>query len=415
MRRYFVVGLFLMLFLYGCIIQKPSENVTSNETLPPTQFLGCGAIKDPVEGDKCYYEDAEKNNSLVKCSFILSDSLRDKCVYKFAIDRNDSALCDTIVDRVKEDECYFNVAPSAGLATCNKIINESYKKQCYSKLGNYSIFCQGLVNYSYTFCIAMASNNPKECNAIENLTLVDQCYFDFAKNKTSYQSCVWIKSLGVKDSCYEFVALKTKNQSLCEMINFSYSKQLCSARIIGTESYCENLTDYLQRDACFKTFAVENLNEIKCDIIKTDLYRDMCLQEIATAKGDAAICSRITCYACIKDKDDCYKGVAASTKLVAPCDLVSEPLTRDLCRLETAKLSMNASQCSTIENNYRRDSCYSIVINYYSYDPTTCEGIVPQEWMDECYNRAAIVTGNSTLCSKIKDALVKGNCIIGTS
>lgn len=415
MRIYLVIGLLLMLSLYGCIVQKPPENVTGNESLPPTQFLGCGAIKDPVEGDRCYYEDAVKNNSLVKCSFILSDSLRDKCVYKFAIDRNDSALCDIMVNKLKQDECYFNVAPSAGLSTCNKISNESFKKQCYSKLGNYSIFCQGLVNYSYSFCVAMASNNPKECNAIENSTLVDQCYFDFSKNKTNYQSCSGIKSSGVMDSCYEFIALKTRNQSLCEMINFNYSKQLCLARIIGTESYCENLVDYLQKDACIKTFAVENLNEVKCDNIKTDLYRDMCLQEIAAAKGDATICSRIICYACIKDKDDCFKGVATSTKLVAPCSQISEPLTRDLCRLETAKLSMNASQCSTLDNNYRRDSCYSIIINYYSYAPSTCDGIVPDNWKDECYNRAAIATGNSTLCNKIKDKFVKDTCMQGAS
>lgn len=217
------------------------------------------------------------------------------------------------------------------------------------------------------------------------------------------------------DSCYEFIALKTKNQSLCEMINFNYSRQLCLARIIGSEGYCENLADYLQRDACIRTFAVENLNEIKCDIIETDLYRDMCLQEIAAAKGDAIICSRITCYACIKDKDNCFKGVAESTKIVAPCSQISEPLTRDLCRLETAKLSVNASQCSSIENNYRRDNCYSIIINYYVYAPSTCEGIVPDNWVDECYNRAAIVSGNSTLCSRIKDAFVKDRCIKGTT
>lgn len=415
MRVYFLIGLFLMLALYGCIIQKPPENVTGNESLPPTQFLGCGAIKDPTEGDNCYYGDAIKNSSLVKCSFILSDALRDKCIYKFAIDRNDSALCDKLVSRLTQDECYFNVAPSAGLSTCNKIVNESFKKQCYSNLRNYSIFCQGLVNYSYSLCIAMASNNPKECNAIENSTWVDQCYFDFAENKTSFQACGDVKSSGLRDSCYEFIALKTKNQSLCEMINFVYLKQLCLARIVGTEAYCENLTDYLQRDSCIKVFAVEHLNDATCDIIKTDLYRDMCLQEIAIARGDASVCSKITCYACIKDKDECFLGVANSTELVAPCAQISEPLTRDLCRLDVAKTSMNASQCSAIENNYRRDNCYSIIIDFYSYAPSTCEGIVPQNWIDECYSRAAIASGNSTLCNKVVDIYVKEKCVKGTT
>jgi|GEM_PF-1036392 len=417
MKKYLLIGLLaLMLFLFGCVIVRPpSENLTGNETLPPTQLLGCGAIKDANEGDKCYYEDAIQNNSLVKCSFILSNQLRDKCIYKFAIDKNDSVLCDRILDKFTQDECYFNVAPSVGLSTCNKIANESFKEECYLNLGNYSLLCSGLSDYNYSLCVAIASNRAKECSAIENSTLLDQCYFDFAKNKTSYSACGVIKSTGTRDLCYEFVAYKTKNQSLCDQISFNYSKQLCFARILGTEAYCDNLSDYLQRDSCIKIFAVERLNEVKCDIIKTNLYRDMCIQEIALAKGNPTICSMIICYECITDRDDCYKGVAESARLISACDQISEPLKRDLCRLETAKLSANASQCSTIENNYRRDNCYSLIINSYSYSPSTCDGVVPQTWRDECYNRAALATGNSTICEKIQDMFVKDRCKIGTS
>lgn len=412
MRLNLAISVVVLLLLFGCVsYNQPPEQ--KNETVnPPPIELQCFQMVNRDDGDRCYYNNAIEKDNLTACSFIFSDSLRDSCNLRFAINLNDSSLCVRIADRYTRDDCYHTLAPLIGIVTCNKIENESLRKQCHLELGDESVLCEGITdNYNYTLCIAKAKNNYSICTEIENQSFWDNCYLDFAKIKNNYSICSLLSSSRVRDDCFQYFANLTSNASICNRISFNYTRYLCLTRITGDYSLCNQLSDYLEKDSCFGIFASEHNAPNLCLNVSTHLYQDRCYTDIAVKSNDASICSRMTCYECITDREDCYFKVANLTLDSSICGRITDLLKQDLCYLNIAKVSSNPSYCSPIQNNYRRNSCYSSLIYGQSYAPSTCANITYSNWKDECYQKIAVSSKNSTLCQNIADQFVRSNCI----
>jgi hypothetical protein len=408
----------VLLLLFGCISYNPPEEPKKNETvnLPPPLEVQCFEILNRTEGDRCYYNDAIEKNNLTACSFIFSDSLRDSCNLRFAVNLTDSSLCVRITNKDTRDDCYHTLAPLAGIVTCNKIENDTLRKKCRLELGDESVLCEGIIgDYDYKLCVAKAKNNYSICKEIENQSFWDDCYLNFAKSKGNYSICRLLSSSGGRDNCFLYFANLNSNSSLCNNISFNYTQYLCLTRITGDYTLCNELTSYLERDSCFEVFASEHNKPLLCLNISTHLYQDRCYTDIAVKSKDASLCSRITCYECITDKDDCYFQVANATLDPSSCGMIMDLLKRDLCYLETAKISSVPSFCSGIENTYRRNTCFSSIIYNQKYEPSGCAGITYQNWNDECYKKIAVDRKNSTLCQNIADQFIRSDCIKDSS
>ncbi|QLJ53030.1 MAG: hypothetical protein Sv326_0855 [Candidatus Fermentimicrarchaeum limneticum] len=409
------IALFTVFFLllFGCVSYQLPEGPKNNGTVtPPPVELQCAEITDRAEGDRCYYNDAISKNNLTACSFIFSDSLRDACNLRFAINLNDSTLCGRILSMETRDDCYHTLAPVVGVVTCKKIENAILRKQCRLDLGDDTVLCEEMTDgYDFHLCMAKARNNESICAEIQNQSLTDMCYVEFAKNKNDYSICALPAGAGVRGDCYRYFAYLNSNSSLCSSISNLYTKYLCLTKLTGNYSLCNELPDYLQIDSCIEVFASDSTNYSLCSNISTHLYQDKCYTNIAVKSRNADICSRIICYECITDKDNCYYGVANVTGNISLCNRISEPMKKDSCHLNIAKSASNPSFCSKIENTYTMNTCYSSIIYNQNYTFSSCATIIHQNWEDECFKQLAINSKNSTVCQSITDPFVKNNCI----
>lgn len=411
MRKLLLMAI-LSILLLGCVSYQPEAPPKNETPVQPSTELACEEIKDKTEADRCYYNSAILKNNLTACSFILSNSLRDSCNLNFAIQLNDSTLCVRILDDAARDNCYHTLAPVIGIATCNKIENKTLRKQCRLELGDDTVLCEELADaFNFKLCMAKAKENSSICGEIENSTLVDSCYFEFAKSKDDPSTCALPSSLGARDDCYQYFANLRSNSSLCMRISSNYSKYLCLTKITGNYTLCNELSDYLQRDSCIEVFATDRSNHLICQNISTNFYKDRCYTNIALKTRNPDICSYITCYECISDKNKCYFAVANATLNITLCSRISEPFMKDTCHLEVAKKARNPSFCSAIENTYTRNTCYSSIIYNEKYSFSVCASIMHQNWKDECYKKAAVDTKNSSICNFIIDPFVKNVCM----
>jgi hypothetical protein len=417
MKPYTAVCILLLLLLLGCVSYSPppEQNASQNSNQSAVVELQCFQIVNQDDGDRCYYNNAIEKNNLTACSFIFSSSLMDSCNLRFAVNLSDPTLCERISNGDTKDDCYHTIAPTAGIVTCNKIENASLRKKCHLELGDESVLCPDMsANYDYNLCMAKSKNNYSICKDITNQSLWDECYFDFAKVKSNYTICGLLSSSGDRDSCFQYFANLTSNASLCDNISFIYVRYLCITRLTGDYARCNELSDYLQKDSCFEIFASEHSAPNLCLNISTNLYQDMCFTDIAMKSRDASICSRMICYECINDREQCYLKVANATLDPSPCGRITDLMNEDLCYLTVAKTSSNPSYCSPMQNDYRRSTCYSSIIYGQSFAPSTCADINYTNWKDECYQKAAISSKNSTLCQSITDQFIKSNCIKGS-
>jgi hypothetical protein len=413
MRLDIALLIVVVLLLLGCVSYNPHPEQNPNETItPPPVELQCYQMTNRSEGDRCYYNNAIEQDNLTACSFIFSGSLMDSCNLRFAINLTDPSLCSRILNDSTRDDCYHTIAPMAGIVTCNKIENNSLRKKCHIELGDESVLCEGIVdNYDYKLCMAKAKNNYSICREIGNSSLWNNCYADFAKAKGNYSLCNLLSSSGGKDDCFQYFANLTSNSSICNSISFNYTRYLCLTRLTGNYSLCNELSNYLEKDSCFATFAGEHNAPNICLNASTHFYQDRCYTDVALKSKDASICSRMICYECISDREDCYLKVANATFDSAACGRITNLLNEDFCYLTIALTSSNPSHCSYINNTYRRSSCFSLIIYGKTYLASECADITYSNWKDECYQKRAADDKNSTLCQYITDPLVKSNCI----
>jgi len=402
-----------LLLLLGCVSYTPPAEQPKNETVtPPVTALSCSDLKDLKEGDSCYYNDAISKNNLTACYSIISNPLRDSCNLRFAVELNDSSLCARINGNDTKDDCYHTLAPKAGIITCNKIENGQLRRQCRMELGDDTVFCENKTEtYDFKLCMAKARNNYSICLELDNISLIDSCYVDFAENKGIYPICSLPSDSGARDDCFKYFALLESNSSLCNKMSAIYPRYLCLTKVTGDYSLCNELTDYLQRDSCLEVFASERINHSICSNISTHLYQDRCYTNIALRSRNPNMCAYMTCYECVEDKDNCYYQMANLTADASLCHKITDTLNRDACTLDIAKSSHNPSICSTIESTYKMTPCFTTVIYNQPYETSACDNITQQNWKDECYKNAAIKRKNSTICDSIGDPFTKRDCV----
>lgn len=135
----------------------------------------------------------------------------------------------------------------------------------------------------------------------------------------------------------------------------------------------------IARDICWLVFALsENVPEL-CEKIEFPEVSSMCYEEFARNRKDPSFCEKI------KEEPGairCYSDLATLLKDLSLCEKI-DWRQRDSCFLGYAKENVEAA---------------------------VCEKIITVWIKDNCYREIAQITGNSSLCEKIKNLEERKSC-----
>lgn len=171
------------------------------------------------------------------------------------------------------------------------------------------------------------------------------------------------QSQAKKDSCYWYLATKTKKDS----------------------SVCDNIQDQIQKDICYGDIAEDKQDLSICDNIQNQGRKNNCYWMVAKAKEDLSICNKI------QDKDP---GV----------------FYKDYCYRDVAEGKQDSSICESIQDQYTKNGCYGIIA-VLKQDLSICDKIQDQNTKDRCYWNVAVVKKDLSICAKIEDIGLKGRCL----
>jgi hypothetical protein len=206
-----------------------------------------------------------------KCSMASSlpgrrtNSYSNKCYKRIAIEKKDCTICEGIQSDSRgyseKPNCYRDCAKATkNVEWCVKSSNEGRTGSCWIsvmiEIENVS-FCQELKqegHYGADNCfegIAKKLENASLCDEISRNSSRDYCYEQIAIDTLNVESCREIKDLNMGDRCFSGIAERTNNSLLCEEINEQDDKFSCKARIGGMWELCSNIADSQKKKHCF--------------------------------------------------------------------------------------------------------------------------------------------------------------------
>jgi len=239
---------------------------------------------------------------------------------------------------------------------CNKIVNDDLRHNCQISVGFSA--CTNEANQS--LCRALAVNDPYYC--------------------------------GSNTECLLMYAYKTNTSDTCNLVGGTgYEKSACKAIIAYDPYKCYVYEQYeATQKECIKLFSkITGVDGNICSQIKEQLYREDCYSGVAYSSRDYSNCLYITTY---KTKKDCILNVAIETANASICEY-SSTFTDDIgyCKERVAEYNLMPSICqeinvpgyiwpcfanSILNNKTLKSECYKITNPLYN------------DWKEECLRRA---------------------------
>lgn len=193
-------------------------------------------------------------------------SEKDKCYLGAALASKNEAFCGKIKGTADKNSCYLSAAVAkADGNICKKISSNQEKDNCYfelflTRLGPSSL-CGDMLN-SKTCLDLLAKNEEADpaCKQEEGSVYYRAGYpepacFTAAIKKGDEIFCMKIKDKGVKELCYDVLAMLKPNELLCELSGPNKdSCYLYLAKLKGDENICENSGKEI--DGCYLSLAV---------------------------------------------------------------------------------------------------------------------------------------------------------------
>ena len=201
--------------------------------------------------------------------------------------------CANKTDEHNKNLCYEDIAiEQLDISICDKISS--------SPNPNIKLFCPDAINNK----LAMVKADGSYCNKINSKAAKSGCWYRLAVLKNDITICD--NSGGNKDSCILQFAGKQNSLKLCELIQSSRTKATCLftiAQNLVDPDLCGKIVGgdvSSQRDSCYESIAEKNKDETLCvKVSDTALQfgwnnRNSCYTRVAVAKNDISICANIT-------------------------------------------------------------------------------------------------------------------------
>lgn len=202
-----------------------------------------------------------------------------------------------------------------------------------------------------------------------------------------------------RDECYKKHSREPGKRGYCLLMKEASARALCILSAAGREvsvDDCAQAAEIWPNTSCFTDLARRKVDVGICDQLRGLVARDACIKDTAHRAGKIELCSGMKQPAA---RDDCVRSLATVHHQVAECAPIVNPFRRDECRMSFASASAaGAAACATIENQRRRDDCYIRQVSRPEQSPQLCEQVILRK--DFCWRKAAIAT-DPALCEHV--------------
>ncbi|PIN69630.1 hypothetical protein COV93_04710 [Candidatus Woesearchaeota archaeon CG11_big_fil_rev_8_21_14_0_20_43_8] len=203
-------------------------------------------VTENEDADRCYKNLAVYKSNIVYCNDILFKDIRYDCYYAFAplndnlckkISDKDFQVncfndCQKITSKKMRDSCYFNKAQSnKDFEFCDKISDAEMQKKCYQQV----------------------VSDAKDCEKVQDIAIRDDCYEMVAQKIGTLAPCLKISSSDDRDECIRF---NSQTKEDCKSISNTDIRYTCIATMANDTMTCEGLSKEVHRDLCFESVAV---------------------------------------------------------------------------------------------------------------------------------------------------------------
>jgi hypothetical protein len=333
-KEYF---LFLTLLVCGCLQAAVTVYRCSDGTMVDDQSK-CSppSIRAILPGGtQVPYDDSSLPAEFRDCNGIEKWFDKIDCYTNASRKMKDPASCDTIDNRtfngqVLRKQCLIGLAESLkDPALCGRI--------------NYQLWSDKGICYSG---VSLALRDPLFCDKIDEGEYSDT----------------------VKDNCYEQVAIRLNDSSLC-------------ARIIG------------------------GTKETKYPKISKKI-KGLCYGTIAGQLKNDSICEN----ALDGSADECYL-------FIGECDKIQETQLLQQCALDSASRGKNISLCDNspikLDKPIKERCYFNVAIG--TNNTNLCERLEGQTIKDTCYDWLSTRRNDTSLCERISSDSIRGSCLSGAS
>ena len=388
--------LLALVIVSGCTDQKSSRNVVdvndsgsgtpkdtasdtdtgTTDTVDITKPTGCAAFELIADKDNCYYEKAVDTLNPEQCKEILNSETKDSCYFELAKKSYENReLCFKIKDSDSQDSCYYSIATGFNYSKfCNRIGNEVTMLKCMQEL--YPNCYSFLSTEDTNRCLSIRTSNYSICGGNTD------CLLSYAKELSDLSACSQIEKKGEKsactsivmktdycsslsdfdrDSCYYYLGVYTSNPRDCDNINPRQKiYEQCFTRVAVDSknmSICKNLKDYEKQNTCYYSYALNYSDYVACQNLSTRIERIPCLQKVAYATNNPAICNNID--ANVGEQTTCYSNIIFGDRpyTVEQCAQLTLTTWKNKCLSTLAFRNKDASACEFIEQADEKESC----------------------------------------------------------
>ncbi len=367
-----LVGGGLYLIITSGVAEEPEEPPPIKP--PPVNVTpGINETNVTVCGDECHYNNALMNESAEECGLIEDQELRQGCYEQLA--DVSLAACLEVTDAEKKDFCVTSFAVSnEDIDLCDLLTDK--RDDCRKQVDS----CIGTEHEE--LCRALREEDPELCDSESD------CLLNYSITKDDAQACDLIQNPVIAAGCRSAVKETDK---------------------------CYDLGLKSERDYCYQIYATYTNDYLVCTSISLNsIYRLNCLSMFAASEANHSVCDIGGLQ--LDDKWACYTNYSLMTGNLAGCEAIHVLATTNKyrCASEFAQKYGNPAACMLIENIGTRETCYEGAILYYNenLDPQYCGEIMDFNWKNKCFNEAAKLYDDVSICDGIiADGFAHKACI----
>ncbi|MFH1785927.1 MAG: hypothetical protein ABH842_05855 [Candidatus Micrarchaeota archaeon] len=343
----------------------PSNNSTSNLTNTTNTTIECG--------DDCIYLNAINGNNYSACLPIMNSTITQMCFEYFSNESLDA--CKLVTDMEKKKVCVTKFAMEDDNALlCDLLLSEGYLEckvqvdPCYAELDQ-------------NLCHAVNENDPSKCKSN------DECLLNYSVTNSDVDGCELIS-----DEVISLACLSTTSD----------------------EDYCKTLTEGPKTEYCYQLYSVFEDDYSYCSKI-TNLegpYALDCYSNYAISEEDHIICNVLT----LDQRWKCYTNYSLATGDLDGCEDIHllADTNRFNCVFTYANKYGNPSACNILEDTSSKSVCYQgpIIYSPQNLDWQYCEDVSNSDWSNKCFNEAAKLNQDISICNYIAVDYAKEACKI---
>lgn len=323
----------------------------------------------------------------------------DQCQYEKAIQNSDETECKNISNISMQQQCYEELS-DISLNACLKLENDLKKRSC--------IIAFAIADENLSLCDSL-DEGIEDCKDV-----VDPC-----RKAIDVNLCYAIKDADPlrcqsDTDCILNYSTTTRDEEACNLIQNPIVSKGCLSAVTGQDK-CHGFDKQSERDNCHLIYALYADEFWTCTQIKDNtVYALECYSTFAARMNDLSICERDGFW--LDTKWKCYTNYSLISGDLEGCREIDELATtnRFFCAFEYAKKYGNPTACNIISSIGQRHTCYQGAIIYSSenLDWTYCSEVRSFEWRNKCFNEAAKLFDDVSLCDNIEEDFAKEACVI---